>query len=101
MFEFLKSSNLSDKAIALYHELYNKSPLTLNEINLLKPDYSKKETIEVINELFQEIIAIMKIKPQFIVVLGGDDFSESSSTSFIYISFLKYFFYPFFLKFFS
>ncbi len=68
MTEFLKSLSLSDKAISLYQDLYGKNPLTINEINLLKPEFSKKELIEIINELFQTKLLIkISSKDTFIV----------------------------------
>jgi len=69
MIEFLKSLNLSDKAIALYQELYGKNLLTINEINLLKPELSKKELIEIINELFQTKLLI-KISSKDTSIVG-------------------------------
>ena len=69
MTEFLKSLSLSDKAISLYQELYGKNPLTINEINLLKPELSKKELIETINELFQTKLLI-KISSKDTSIVG-------------------------------
>ncbi|MFX1337228.1 MAG: hypothetical protein ACFFDK_01320 [Promethearchaeota archaeon] len=58
MIDFLKELSLSDKAISLYKALYDKSSLTINEIHVLKPKLSKKELIEIINELFQTKLLI-------------------------------------------
>ncbi len=69
MIELLKSLNLSDKAISLYELLIDKSLLTLNEIHLLKPDLSKKDLIEIINELFQTKLLI-KISSKDTSIVG-------------------------------
>ena len=69
MTEFLKSLSLSDKATSLYQELYGKNPLTINEIHLLKPKLSKKELIEIINELFQAKLLI-KISSKDTSIVG-------------------------------
>ncbi len=69
MIEFVKSLDLSDKAISLYQALYGKNPLTINEIHLLKPKLSKKELIEIINELFQTKLLI-KISSKDASIIG-------------------------------
>ncbi|TFG04480.1 MAG: hypothetical protein EU539_10740 [Promethearchaeota archaeon] len=69
MRKLLKSLNLTDEAIEFYLKLYGKNPLTLNEIQTINPDLSRKKLIELINLLFQSKL-LMKINPKNSSILG-------------------------------
>ena len=69
MIEFLKSLNLTDRAISCYAKLYGKKPLTFNEMHLLNPKLTKNELVEIINELFQARL-ITKITPEGVSIVG-------------------------------